>query len=162
MGDEYKGNTYSCAHWPQQWGINSIDDWFKSPSEYKQHLEYLSLYLGGNYNTTANKQPNTCDFATFTVLECGLDRFQPWQKAPWAKVSCWLSHCNLLSELATSLSVESTLVVSLCLSRFLNRFCTNSPDPGLRLSSPLGLSKPLINILFPNKIPLAPLVTKLW
>lgn len=24
VGEEYKGHTYSCAHWPEQWGIKSV------------------------------------------------------------------------------------------------------------------------------------------
>jgi hypothetical protein len=24
----YAGTTYSCANWPEQWGINQITDWF--------------------------------------------------------------------------------------------------------------------------------------
>jgi len=86
-GEDYVGNTYSCANWPPQWGINSPADFFKDPADYKQHLIYLDLYLQGNYNTTANKQPNTCDFDTFTILQCKgpLNREEPWRYTPWAK-----------------------------------------------------------------------------
>jgi glucan 1,3-beta-glucosidase len=83
LGEEYVGNTYSCAHFPPNWGINAISDWFKSPDQYKQQLHYLDLYLQGNYNTTANKQPNTCDFVTMTLLDCGPTRYQPWRMTPW-------------------------------------------------------------------------------
>jgi len=52
--DDYKGNTYSCANWPQQWGIKSVADWFSSPALYEKHIEYLDLYLQGNFNTTVH------------------------------------------------------------------------------------------------------------
>eukprot|EP01123_Difflugia_compressa_P007679 TRINITY_DN20_c0_g1_i6.p1 TRINITY_DN20_c0_g1~~TRINITY_DN20_c0_g1_i6.p1 ORF type:complete len:645 (+),score=143.98 TRINITY_DN20_c0_g1_i6:1355-3289(+) len=82
---EYAGNTYSCAHWPSEWGINNINDWFKTPEVYEQHLQYLDLYLQGNYNTTAVHGPSTCDFVTMTKLYCGEDRELPWQKTPWVQ-----------------------------------------------------------------------------
>lgn len=44
---DYKGHTYSCANWPDQWGIKQVDDWFKTPDLYAKHLEYLDLYLQG-------------------------------------------------------------------------------------------------------------------
>jgi glucan 1,3-beta-glucosidase len=81
--DAYKGNTYSCANWPTQWGITQINDWFKSPDVYKDHLHYLDLYLQGNYNTTAVHGPSTCDFVGFTKLYCGEEREQPWKNTPW-------------------------------------------------------------------------------
>jgi len=80
---EYAGFTYSCANWPSQWGINTITDWFASPSVYAQHLQYLDLYLQGNYNTTAVHGPSTCDFLGFTKLYCGEERERPWQNTPW-------------------------------------------------------------------------------
>lgn len=45
--DEYSGETYSCAHWPKEWGLNKVSDWFKSPDLYEKHLGYLSLWLQG-------------------------------------------------------------------------------------------------------------------
>jgi glucan 1,3-beta-glucosidase len=81
---EYKGNTYSCANWPSQWGINSINDWFRTPDLYAQHLHYLDLYLQGNFNTTAVHGTSTCDFATFTKYYCGEARDKPWLNTPWA------------------------------------------------------------------------------
>jgi len=41
------------------------------------------LYLGGVYNTTAVKAPNTCDFYGFSRLFCGDAYENPWKKAPW-------------------------------------------------------------------------------
>jgi len=84
-GKEYAGNTYSCANWPSQWGIQEITDWFKTPDLYKQHLEYLDLYLEGNYNTTAVHGPSTCDFVTMTKLYCGAEREETWKRTPWVQ-----------------------------------------------------------------------------
>jgi len=83
--DDYKGNTYSCANWPSQWGINQITDWFSTPSLYAQHLVYLDMYLEGNYNTTAVHGPATCDFLGFTKLFCGPERESPWMNTPWVQ-----------------------------------------------------------------------------
>jgi len=84
-GAEYRGNTYSCANWPSQWGINQITDWFSNPTLYKQHIHYLSLYIQGVYNTTAVKGPGTCDFLGFSYNYCGAAREAPWRTAPWVK-----------------------------------------------------------------------------
>jgi len=81
----YAGNTYSCANWPSEWGINSIDDWFSSPDLYEQHIQYLDWYLQGNYNTTAVHAPGTCDFMTFTVTDCGEERREPHKTVAWAE-----------------------------------------------------------------------------
>jgi glucan 1,3-beta-glucosidase len=81
----YAGTTYSCANWPEQWGINQITDWFKSQDLYKEHIHYLDLYLQGNYNTTAVHGPSTCDFQGFTKLFCGVDHEEPWKKTPWVQ-----------------------------------------------------------------------------
>jgi len=80
---EYEGKTYSCAHFPEKWGIKTPTDFFSSPSKYKEHLEYLDLYFGGVFNTTAEKRPNTCDFEGFSRLRCGEEKEDPWKKAPW-------------------------------------------------------------------------------
>jgi len=80
----YEGNTYSCANWPKEWGINDIGDWFKTPDLYEKHIHYLDLYLQGNYNTTAVHGPGTCDFAGFTITDCGPERRDPYKTAPWA------------------------------------------------------------------------------
>eukprot|EP01124_Arcella_intermedia_P008937 TRINITY_DN15744_c0_g1_i1.p1 TRINITY_DN15744_c0_g1~~TRINITY_DN15744_c0_g1_i1.p1 ORF type:complete len:581 (-),score=86.44 TRINITY_DN15744_c0_g1_i1:36-1778(-) len=82
--DDHPGNTYSCAHWPSDWGINSPQDFFSNPTLYKQHLVYLDRYLQGNFNTTAVHGPSTCDFYGFTKLYCGEQREDPYKKAPWA------------------------------------------------------------------------------
>jgi hypothetical protein len=83
--DVYQGNTYSCANWPQEWGIKTISDWFKTPDLYEKHINYLDLYLQGNFNTTAVHAGGTCDFAGFTTYDCGVDRRAPYKKAPWAE-----------------------------------------------------------------------------
>jgi len=87
--DEFAGFTYSCSHWPEQWGINKMpNDWFKSPDLYEKHIEYLGLYLQGVYNTTAVHSTGTCDFRGFTLLECPTkpDRTKsPFLFTPWAK-----------------------------------------------------------------------------
>jgi glucan 1,3-beta-glucosidase len=82
-GEEYEGNTYSCAIWPNQWGISDINQWFSNPSLYADHLKYLDMYLQGNYNTTAVHGPSTCDFAGFTRLWCGAERDTPYMNTPW-------------------------------------------------------------------------------
>jgi len=82
---DYSGNTYSCANWPSQWGIQSITNWFATPDVYKLHLQYLDMYLQGNYNTTAVHGPSTCDFVGFTKLYCGPERETPWQNTPWVQ-----------------------------------------------------------------------------
>jgi len=87
--DEYSGFTYSCSHWPKEWGINQISDWFKNPSDYEKHLQYLSLWLQGIYNTTAVKEMATCDFRGFTTLRCPTvpdrDPYQAALATPWAQ-----------------------------------------------------------------------------
>jgi len=82
---EYKGNTYSCANWPTQWGVNEVPDWFQNPSDYAQQLKYLDLWVQGVYNTTAVHGPSTCDFHGFTRMFCGADREEPWRTAPWVQ-----------------------------------------------------------------------------
>jgi len=81
---QYAGHTYSCANWPEDWGIKHIGDWFKTPDVYEQHLIYLDWYIQGNYNTTAVHAPGTCDFANFALTKCGAAREAPHKTAPWA------------------------------------------------------------------------------
>eukprot|EP01130_Rhizamoeba_saxonica_P000267 TRINITY_DN10243_c0_g1_i1.p1 TRINITY_DN10243_c0_g1~~TRINITY_DN10243_c0_g1_i1.p1 ORF type:complete len:602 (-),score=179.68 TRINITY_DN10243_c0_g1_i1:62-1813(-) len=83
--DEYAGETYSCANFPESWGISHPTEFFQDPAKYEEHLEYLSLYLEGVYNTTAVKGPQACDFAGLSVLYCGEDKQEPWKSAPWAE-----------------------------------------------------------------------------
>jgi glucan 1,3-beta-glucosidase len=82
---EYEGKTYSCANFPPQWNVQTPNDFFTNPSKYKEHLDYMNLYIGGVFNTTAVKGPNTCDFYGFSKLYCGDDYEYPWKKAPWAQ-----------------------------------------------------------------------------
>eukprot|EP01129_Flabellula_baltica_P001002 TRINITY_DN10927_c0_g1_i1.p1 TRINITY_DN10927_c0_g1~~TRINITY_DN10927_c0_g1_i1.p1 ORF type:complete len:589 (-),score=108.55 TRINITY_DN10927_c0_g1_i1:36-1802(-) len=86
LDGSFSGETYSCATWPKEWGINNPGDFFKDPSQYEEHLKYLEMYLWGVYNTTAVKGPNACDFKSFSMLQCGEDRFEPWRTAPWVEM----------------------------------------------------------------------------
>ncbi|GAB5358137.1 hypothetical protein AAMO2058_000433000 [Amorphochlora amoebiformis] len=84
---DYPGKTFTCGVLPQEWNApNGVADLFAGGRDPKADLEYLGMYLGGVFNTTAGIGPSSCDFKGVAQLWCGEHRHYPWRFTPWAKL----------------------------------------------------------------------------